>query len=485
MSWGYAAAGSVGPDRGRRGLYVLVFAVTGAVIYLCGMKAAQSTRPMGDVSPSATAVLRAETSLDARALADSLTQVQVEFEQTLFADSNLSPLLAKQPTLSTAFTPRQLREHLSLVFAAGHTVQEVQATITFQGAPSIPSVALVNALAEQCAEAWRNRQRSQSDARYVAAREAADRAQQALGQSQANLSGFLERYFRTLETLAQDARAAADRAVAATAAAPQAKPITGGVPSGPEQPRMVENPQWTALREEVVQQRQTLRAMLEHRTREHPEVQKLQAVVADLERSLETIPRQVAEDRPAAPLESKSQSVAETSPLPAATPQPRPMVEQSPDEAVEAAQSYRTLQSAVSQAEAQQLRLAQAEREAWQQQQRTAAAELLLASLPTVEAAGFRGMQLSWIAVAAATAVAAGAGMIANGVQRDPLLSTPDQLARTTSLPVLGLIRERNLPSEMVPSTAAQAAGWWLSGGLALIICSLISVVMIFGVWMH
>ena len=79
-------------------------------------------------------------------------------------------------------------------------------------------------------------------------------------------------------------------------------------PSTEAQPRRLPNPDWTALAEEIAANQRQIRAMLETRTAQHPQVQELTRRIQRLEQRLQDTPRHLA---PSAEAQSLAAQAAE------------------------------------------------------------------------------------------------------------------------------------------------------------------------------
>ena len=461
-------------ERGGFGLQALAFAVTGGLIYFCGMKYGQLEQAPTPPPPAcAVAVLRMARPSDADA-----AQQQAALQQLLFSDATLASVVAELPPGSLDDAERAaLRQSLSFTLAPGAAADECRATISYGAPATAASTAIVNSLARRSADAWQGRRRSLSQNRYAAAKEAASRGRQSLAEARAKLANFLDRHFQELEAQLREP---------ATATNFQAD----SRPASADGPRLIDNPQWQALWQEVMALRHTL---LTKRgpAANSPEAQHLHLRIEELEKQLGKLPRKLPASPPAA-VEPQQPAVQPLPPVEPQQPAVQPPPDQSPkavrqeprkstDEQLQLVSAYHSLCAAVERAVADEARLAQTEREAWQDHQQEPVVALLLAGAPAARTAAAPVGRLFWIAVAAATAMACGVGMVSSGKRSEPALTTLQQVRRATTLPVFSVIREADLPNEPENGSARSGAPWRLTAGLALILCTVISVAMVMG----
>lgn len=444
---------------GRAPLYLLVFAIAAAVIYawdwsrsperplaLAGRAEATVTvqvRPANPVGPSSLALP------DSAALRSQIT-----------SEENLARSLANaDPRWSLPASMENIRSALLVDSRWTEQGRAIAIRFALSGEDSAWTTGVTNALAERYAEGCRARFRDDAQRRHAAATADLAETRKRLALAQSELDGYLQHYFQRQEDVARKVLTSSGT----VAAVPPSSIQT------PILPQTVDNPEWADVHAQLQAKRRVLTEVLKIRTPLHPEAQALQAEIADLERQLSSTPRQVANPSVAGPTTSESQAVASQAPVPAPA----------PAEQLEAAQTFAALTGALKTATEAESRLAEAERQAWQDQFRLPEVSLSLA--PDVGALprepGAHGI---WLALLAALAVTCGVAMIFSRPAADPPLETPDEARELLGMPVLAVVRVPDLPNDPLPAPATPPALRlaWTVGGLGCIAAAVAMVVM-------
>lgn len=318
---------------------------------------------------------------------------------------------------------------------------------------------LTNRLAEQYAAAERSRLETMLTKQYQQAHQAAEQARDGLRRASARVD---------------EAR----RALEAAAGQPATSPSPPEVSRRPSPPPMVENPQWLDLDKQVKQLDRRRWELLVDRTPIHPEVQHVDAQIAQLREMLTNVPRWLPapsghgvgrnEMASQSPLHQGQASAEQVKPVaPTSLPGPAPEAR--------AAEQLAAARAAEVQARQNADRLAQLERRAWQQRQACPLVRVQPADRCQVfgETRG-RSLPLVLFAGSLGLAMALGVALVALAVGRDPKLRTLAQLQAAIPVPVVGVVKLPPTPTSAKPDRPAGSFPRLASGivGAALIAVS-------------
>jgi hypothetical protein len=420
-----------------------------------------------------------------------------------------------------------VRANLRVEVRETDTPGRLAVAIVFSGQNAQQATALVNHLAQRCAERERTRNETSAHEKYLQAREAADYGRRRWTAAKAELDGFLQNHFEQLPVLSKgllawsEARTATPPprpAPAATRFIP-ARPIP--VRRNPPRTKTADNPAWVDVSRQIDDLENQRAGLLKERTPLHPEIRQIEGRIADLQARLASIPRQIPghvadsepelpappdqpiisplpprleQDRgdavqegdrapwpPAAPTAEVFREAAPTNLPPAGRPtqSPRPDLK-GPDlkeiagQHVEAAETFAGYRHAVDQAEIECSRLDAAERRAWEDQFHTPQIDVELAGR-CEDAAGPRsGTQLPLVALVAGLAAAVSMGLISMVAGGEPPLTSAAEVQAALPVPVVGRIvgpRGANPSCAVRRSSPGQHPWTLLSLAILLTIC--------------
>jgi hypothetical protein len=429
---------------GPSGVYLLVFLVTAGAVYAWGWKPMQPPR-LGLPQPRALVVVQwpLQAAGTERAWPFSPPD-QAILKREILSDAYLRWALENSDTTPSSHLDgnrltamiEAVRQGLRVEATAESSRGEVRISIAGRDQGPPVAAAVVNNLAAHYADQCRDGLKSAARQAYAAAQRACDRAAQQTQQARAKLDEFLVGHFRDHPS----------RDMPEPAAAPPRQPAA---PAGPEQ-YVVFNPQWVRLSEDLAALRGRRADRLTVWTPEHPEIQDLDARIAQAESQLATMPREIAANRSDLPVIVRG-SAGLSQPSTASPADARPTTAAaaiSAQQLAEAAGTYRTLSGELNQAIQGEQQLAQAERRAWQQQFLVPRVETVAS--PSVAPVG----PVPWIAslvtaLCAGLAATAGVALTVRIVQGRRTLDTAEEVQNVLSIRVLG-----SMPADAAYDTA-------------------------------
>ena len=152
---------------------------------------------------------------------------------------------------------------------------------------------------------------------------------------------------------------------------------------------------------------------------------------------------------------------------PRVLPNPAPVVDQ--HAASEALASSQKLKDEVARANRASEEAAQVERQAWAMRQQEPQVDLKLASVPNTLPPTQAPWRVALAALAAGLSATVGLGMIATGAAIEPTVSSPAQVTKVLTVPILGVVPETNRinPARAARTRLLRAA--WIATGLIVI----------------
>ncbi len=246
---------------------------------------------------------------------------------------------------------------------------------------------------------------------------------------------------------------------------------TAAVPSGPageppppNDPPETENPQWTALSEQLSELQRRRDEMLTDRTAAHPEVQHIGIRIAAIVQRLAATPRTLRAKRSDQNGLTGERHPAQPPRLIDAGPTP-----QRPTETI-ASEEYRELREAARRARDEHQRALSSAREAWQTGQLRPQIELVLAEVSKPSEPRFGG-SLVLASLAAGAGTAGGAAMVSVAAATVPALTTVAEVEAALPVPIVGTIPATDPADRMRKARRRSRLIRWmmLLGGLLLI----------------
>ena len=450
--------------------YLALFGVTGLAVYRWGLAKAQPSKPAG--SYTSTATIHLGEGLQAAADPQKI-QRQITSKENLHRAVRQLALAARPPAnedLEAAADRAVETVSQNLQVTAGGTSLpgEVAVSITYTDRYAHYPARLVNTLAESYAADCRQEWKRRTYRAYTEAREASERAEQEFLQAKARLEEFSRQHFKPGQARQPDdtfgpEQEQTDNARASSAEVHESDSLT----AAPATPPPVDNPRWVELNQRLAALKRRLAQLLVDRTPLHPEVRDTELRITALEQQLSATPRKIPPNPSGLP-PTADQALAAQEPAP---PAEIPPAQTAPQRA-ETAQRFRTLQQAADRATKAYHQAFLLERQAWHDHQREPRIELDLAELiqaPTSPAPPRLALLLG--ALAAASAVAAGVGMISAGSIMQPPLTTVEQVRSVLPVPIVGTIPETSPATQPAAAPRQRPLIRWtlIAGGLVLI----------------
>ncbi len=323
----------------------------------------------------------------------------------------------------------------------------------------------VNGLANSYAEGYRQQWRARAEKVYQDARAATALAEDKLRQATARLDAFVN------EQLAQS------RQNPPPSDSSHSSPIPGVRPSS------VENPDWVELNRQLGELRQRRTKLLVDRTPIHPEVQKTDLRIEEVQRRLAETERWIS-----------ARQTPGVSPSLAASNQRTATAMQTPtptwDRAAAQAQLER-LKAAVAAARQSGQQAADVEREAWQARQREPEITLQLAvaqptssSRPSARSSSPLPLplrlRLALASMIAGLTTTIGLGMVATGAAMEPAVRSAAQLRALLAVPVVGVVPDTNPTKAARSKRSNLLRTLWIAVGL-IVVASCVAAVLLSG----
>jgi hypothetical protein len=300
-----------------------------------------------------------------------------------------------------------------------------QISIACSGSNPQQLLPFVNQLADQYAVAERARFEADAASRYRAAQQATQHARQVLGQTTTRLEEHLKR------------QREAERA-ATQVAPPQ--------PETPPPPKMVDNPEFTKLDQELTALNRRRTDLLVDRTPLHPAVQAVDNQIAQLREAIRAVPRQIPESGGASSApEAASPKLVEQAPQePSAGSLGQVLPSTTGLDQAEAARKLAALQSNVDRAARDLERIGRLEREA--SEQRSACVQVQVH--PAKACQVLASSSPNWVVLSLASAcaglvLATGIGLVSIGYRRDLPVRSLEEVQALLPVPILGVVGRR------------------------------------------
>lgn len=431
------------PSRKRRAaVCLLAFVLVTAAVYL----AASSAGRRGAESV-ATAVVRQPADPAAKPLSEGITPSPPDLaaaRDEILSESNLAEALrlvdareekvaGLESDAARTEAVARLRASLSVSVQDRSSPERAALAITCTAAPADRAARLVNWLASEYAKRQDARRKAEAERIYGEARSQAQRAREIYREARAQWERFLEEHFQQHGARAEAiARQPSEAKSGAAHSTPQGPAERANAPGQAFEGADSERQTLAQQRAELEQRR--ARLLLE-RTPLHPEVQEVEAAIAEVGRRWEQLSRDASKTataveppRGTAPAAPRAATGAATDPW--------------HGEAVEA---FLARRDAMLHAERLSEQFAQKERMAWQQQLAVPPVEVELAAVRAEQAARSepkRQATALLIAVLAGVLAAAGVAMaFAGWLGEDAPFQTPNEVQGTLRLPVVGVLR--------------------------------------------
>lgn len=472
----------------RRAPPPIGWAASGLVAFVIGSALAAiagDQQPVDARRATAVVTIRAPQG-DSSARRPELVAPELEtLRKEIVSEVNLARALARCSRVSQAPTPSdreslvgilvaRLGPRLAIGVNQTPSPREIRVSVGCDDDDPRLAVETVNALAQQYADGCRHRLQADAQRVCAQARAATEQARSQFLAASAALESFLDAQLRAESAGAAVAQSNRGDSSAASAAA--------------EPTEMVDNPELIRLIQQLTELRWRRSQLLTVRTPAHPEVQRIDADIAELERTAATAPRQIAQKRSALPMVVPAPGNHKPSapqPSTIVNPSVTAMTESPPRPAVHAVDNaatakYAALRAAASSALQQLDSAAQADRAACAASSALPSVELTLAaessaavasSATTAAGSGpFSGWV--WSTLAATMVIACGVGMVVIGTRPEPTLTTLGEVRQALPVPVVGVIEQTNLPQEPDAGRRVRSSRAWINLGLVLIVAA-------------
>jgi hypothetical protein len=325
-----------------------------------------------------------------------------------------------------------IRRRLDVAVAERSAPARMEITIGYSGESPREVVGLVNLLAEQYAGDLR----ASAEAAVVEAsrrtREEREAAGQDLLAARSGLDGFLQRHFQAHHDLAE---------------ARLEPPADVPEPRDPDDPPLVDNPAWLELARQHRALLDRRAELLATRTVQHPLIGDLDRKIADLQRSMEGVPRQIADPQTPAIMSRPMIDAPPMAPPPDNHAGGSPSVATdradqgfAPEQHGQAALDFFALRAALQEAQSAFDGRVEAERQATERRLALPGVEIHLAQEPEPSGRPADTVRLALVALASGLAMAAGASMTFRGLGSDPPLETVAQAQAALPVPLVGAV---------------------------------------------
>lgn len=469
----------------RKVVCVLVFSLTGGLVYWLGSAQGEQSVLGPDYTATARIVIRQRVPefVPGTQIVD-LSPVPVpdgeEVQREITSEASI------RRAIDGVRDVQGVRSRLRAAASRTTSPDQLDVSLRYCDADPERAAELVNALAEDLKRQYETRWQERTYSDYVDARRALQRAQAEHSAAESALQRLRQRHLeedvpgpqwsppRESRPDGQPTVDATDATDAASESVPRESDRAAQVAADRSRPGQVENPVWLDLNERLTVLRDYRERLLLDRTEQHPEVQKVELDIAELWQRIKAVPRKV----PAGPAPGE-QPAAEVPDVPSETvhgpprPQRLPAVEPldppatgppppDPEAEIAALKAQRQrefarwqqeLAEAVERTAQEHSRLALAANRAWQEHRLLPVITIELAQPTAVEGSPpGGGGRLIWAAVLAALVAGAGVGMISTGAAMEPPLTTVAEAQEMLPQPVVGTILETD-PTD-APRTA-------------------------------
>lgn len=357
-----------------------------------------------------------------------------------------------QPTVELAVA--QLQKDLQVEAADGGEAGELVVSITHSAADPGHAARVANAIAQRGADAIRRACRERTERAYEAAREAVARAQRELLAAQTRLDAYYQRHFDDLPS-GEEAAPPPEPVAVSPPRLPQGNPAASAASA------MIDNPEWVALNNQLIQLEQQRDRLLLDRTEAHPSVQELGFDIARLRQQIEGVPRIVPNKQRRMPVILPPPQTAPFS-SPVAQEKPKPVdTEAVGKRRAEARRQFEQLKIAVEHAQLAYDEAAGAERRAWDVHQCEPRVDVSLAQAPAVAKPAGHALGTIGIALFAGLLATLGTVMLSAGSATEPTFKSTEQVEVALPVRVLGKV-------SVSETTATRGHGTLMRLGLLL-----------------
>jgi len=471
------------PWRAGKRLYGLVFVTIGGLVYWLGQATAERPGPIAAQTSTATVYQQSESPTvypngDQATPTYPAASNAEAIEQQITSDTNLrravqqmAPSTVRPPDEHSAMVSDRdiepIRSSLEVSVAATAQPGEFAVAISFtdydpEYTDPDYAVRLVNTLAENYADDYRESWKRRTYRAYAEVQEVADRAKAEWLSAETRLGEFLESHFQRQTSATEELEQAAglsegelDGDGNTDEPAPvSAPPVseTGPQPSRQSRPATPVAPSTSraaALRKGLAKLELLRKSLLVERTPAHPEVQQIEDQIAEITRKLEA----VAEEPPGVTAERPTDDPR----IPPANRPPTPLQSARIESAkiaskeitrlgTEAARQFTQLKAAADRTAVAHDRAADVALMAWKAQTIEPKIEMDLARPTTTRhlTPPMAEAELLWVALAVGLAAAMGVGMVVTGAAIEPTLSSVAQAEAVLPIPVVGRIPEND-----------------------------------------
>ena len=424
--------------RSRKLFFIVVFAVTGGVVYWFGSAQAERSPTEQAYTSTARIVIQQQpATFDPMAPESERSPVSMptaeEVRTMIVSDASLRRVGPVEAGPGEAGLVEEMRTRLQVSVSEAEAPQRLEISVAYTDSRPDSAAELVNALAKefrrQCISQWQSRTLRD----YLSESETCEEARREYESAKVELDSFVEQHF---QNDLPDPPLPPDTSGSPRDGQADAPPLDPeeDVTRAPEESTLVENPEWTELDGRLTALRQQRRELLIDRTEAHPAVRKIDLEIADLESGLAEVPKEIPGKAPSQLGDPEDSPVAES-----------PDVAPIPQRA-ELMQAYRELVEAVDRASDRLAQATLAKNRAWYQQSALPSISLKLAEPIEVQTASpIADTRLMWSALLAALVAGAGVGLVSTAAGVEPGLATVAEAQRVLPQPLLGMVPETDL----------------------------------------
>jgi len=443
-------------------LCAVVLVVTAAVTYAIGHRKLESPR----TCTARAAVSYRTLSGRAPSKEEWLLPSAASARQQITEEDNLRRALASSGTVSADQASRSIATSGQRIrVTLDGTSLEPRISIAFTGTDGRQALRLVNQLAEQFAVAERSRLVSVATREQRQAHQATEQARRHLTEAEIRVQQLLARQAEDRRRREQYAQQVA-----------QAPATLLPRPADPPRPRMVDNPRWQELNRQLASLDDRRAELLAERTPAHPEVQRLDAQIADLRQAISGVPEKIAD--PAGTLLAAEPSLQpERQQAPAVKSVPSAV---DPAAEAQAARELAAVRAEADRARQQVERLARLEREAPDQRQACPQIHIHRADRWMVSGgtAGFSPLLLL-LSLSLGGAVAIGAGLIALGLQRNRPVRSLAELQSLLPVPIIGVVSQTDGRPARKPDCRSEASNVAITTTFGTILLAVSTLILV------